>query len=96
LAFCRVHGISGQRLHLALGEFAVHGDLSKLNTEKEDASFLDPIIQGVMTEHAEKIKASDPDKILNFLVGQVMKKCKGQRVDAAALKSRLGSLISMT
>ena len=94
LAHMREHQITGQRFQILLDEFADHYDLSKLDVSKEDDSFLDPIINNVVNEHSVKIKSSEPSKIVNFLVGQVMKQCKGQKVDMVSLKTKIESAVT--
>jgi hypothetical protein len=94
LAYMRKHDIKGQKFRDLLTEFAQHRSTEQLDVAKEDSSWLEPIIGQVVNDNADKVANSDPTKIVNFLVGQVMRRVKGQKVDMATLKAKIEASIS--
>ena len=97
LGWCRHNKLKGQLLRAAFKDFGVHRSLDQLDIDhkpKGDDGSLDPVILAVVEENKEKIASSDPSKVVNFLVGQVMKRLKGQKVDAGLVKSKLETFIT--
>lgn len=60
-----------------------------------DDTELDKLIQAVYEDNKEKVLAGNPDKIGNWLVGQVMKASRG-KADPAAVRGKVVTLIKDT
>lgn len=90
-SFCemaRKHEVTGAGFKQTLSTYT--GDLNAVRWPiKQTADAHDSLIDEVLAANADKL-AGDPEKVANFLVGQVMKKVPDRKaVDVSKIKSRL-------
>ena len=87
LAAARQHGAAGARRKSLLGEFASGVDLGALQFH---VAGHDAVVAKVVARHVDKIRTGDPEKIVNWLVGQVMASIPDRRsADIAAIKTQV-------